>query len=118
MRWFLELCRRASGIISDWTTPRYRTEVVREVLPKQLQRRVLYIVQDEEYLEQAAMLCPCGCQRTLQMNLLPDERPCWRLSLHEDGTATLHPSVWRKKDCGSHFWFQRGKVKWCRNDHP
>lgn len=60
------------------------------------------------------MLCPCGCGRVLHMNLLPDERPCWRVTRHEDGSASLHPSVWRKKDCGFHFWFKKGQVKWCR----
>ncbi|MER9417949.1 DUF6527 family protein [Mesorhizobium sp. M0306] len=60
------------------------------------------------------MLCPCGCRRVLHMNLLADERPCWRLTRHDDGTTTLHPSVWRKTDCGSHFWFRRGRVEWCR----
>jgi hypothetical protein len=50
------------------------------------------------------------------MNLIPDERPCWQLMRHPDGTATLHPSVWRKKDCGSHFWFRRGRVKSWRSD--
>ncbi|WP_246471270.1 DUF6527 family protein [Aminobacter carboxidus] len=60
------------------------------------------------------MLCPCGCRRVLHMNLLADERPCWRLTRHDDGTTTLHPSVWRKTDCGSHFWFRRGRVEWYR----
>ena len=94
--------------------PPYRTVVIEEALPKVLGRRVLYVVQEDGYREQAAMICPCGCGRVLHMNLLPDERPCWRLTEHGDGTASLHPSVWRKKDCGSHFWFRRGRVEWCK----
>ena len=81
-----------------------------------LRERTLYVVQEDGFVEQAAMLCPCGCGRVLHMNLIPDERPCWNLTRHADGTATLHPSVWRKKDCGSHFWFQRGRVQWCRSE--
>ncbi|MDP9316781.1 MAG: DUF6527 family protein [Chloroflexota bacterium] len=61
------------------------------------------------------MLCPCGCKRTLHMNLIPDEHPCWHLMQHEDGTATLHPSVWRKTDCRSHFVFRHGRVQWCHS---
>src|SRR4051794_16798197 len=87
----------------------YRLCVVEASLPKRLSARALYVVQEDGYLEQAAMICPCGCRRVLHMNLLPDERPCWRLTHHDDGTASLHPSVWRKTDCGSHFWFQRGR---------
>jgi len=27
--------------------------------------------------------------------------------------ATFYPSVWRKTDCRSHFWFTEGRVIWC-----
>jgi hypothetical protein len=93
--------------------PPYGTVVIKEALPEVLGRRILYVLQDDGYREQAAMICPCGCGRILHMNLIPDERPCWRLTEHGDGTVSLHPSVWRKKDCGSHFWFRRGRVEWC-----
>ncbi|WP_420871269.1 DUF6527 family protein [Marinicauda algicola] len=47
------------------------------------------------------------------MNLLTDTRPCWHVIMHDDGTSSLRPSVWRKKHCGSHFWFRHGRVHWC-----
>ncbi len=94
--------------------PPYRTAVIEENLPARLKKRTLYIVEEDGFVEQAAMLCPCGCGRILHMNLLPDDRPCWSLTRHADGTATLHPSVWRTKDCGAHFWFRHGRVQWCR----
>ena len=94
-------------------TPTYRTIDVVEHLPPKLERRSLYVVSEDGFEEQAAMLCPCGCGRVLHMNLLPDERPYWKLTRHEDGSASLHPSVWRTKDCGSHFWFKTGRVHWC-----
>jgi hypothetical protein len=92
--------------------PPYATKAVEDYLPKRLKIRTLYIVEDDGFVEQAAMLCPCGCDRVLHMNLLPDEHPCWRLTQHKDGTASLHPSVSRKTDCRSHFWFLRGRVHW------
>jgi Family of unknown function (DUF6527) len=108
---------RFSGWLVDWLhekfVPRYQTVFVEDVLPKNLRRRTLYVVQEDGFLEQAAMVCPCGCARVLQMNLLPDERPRWKLTTHSDGSATLHPSVWRQKDCRSHFWFRRGRIQWC-----
>lgn len=109
-----KLGRWAWQNVYGWLVPPYRTVVVEEALPNELKRRTLYLVQDDGFREQAAMLCPCGCGLVLHMNLLPDERPCWRLTQHEDGSTSLHPSVWRKKDCGSHFWFRRGRVQWCR----
>ncbi len=118
MSWFNGLFRRIRATIHLWLNPPYRTTVVEETLPKKMKRRTLYIVQEDGFEEQAAMLCPCGCKRVLQMNLLPDERPCWRLVSHGDGTASLQPSVWRKKDCGSHFWFRRSRVEWCSDFIP
>jgi hypothetical protein len=95
-----------------WRDPAYATVVVEEFLPKNPKPRVLYIVQEDGFEEHAAMLCPCGCGELLQMNLLPDERPCWRLVRHKDGTSSLKPSVWRKKGCRSHFWLRRGRIFW------
>lgn len=113
-RFFTWLSRGVASI-KAWFVPPYRTVFVEDLLPERLKRRTLYVVRDDGYLEQAALLCPCGCRRVLQMNLLADSRPCWSLMQHSDGTATLHPSVWRKKDCKSHFWFRHGRVYWCRD---
>jgi hypothetical protein len=114
MRWLKRFWSRVSGRITRWLIPPYKTVVVEELLPSTLSRRTLYIVQEDGFVELAAMLCPCGCGRVLQMNLLPDERPCWSVDRHADGTSTLHPSVWRKTDCRSHFWLRRGRVVWCQ----
>lgn len=116
MSWFRRFLQKIPDRLRRWINPPYETQVVQDVLPKQLKRRTLYVVQDDGFLAQATMICPCGCGRTLHMNLLPDERPVWRLTQHDDATATLHPSVWRQKDCGSHFWFRRGHVQWCKSD--
>lgn len=113
MNWLKRLIRRARETIYLWVVPPYRTLVVEDSLPKTLKPRTLYVVQEDGFKEQAAMICPCGCRGVLHMNLLPDERPCWQLTQYLDGTVTLHPSIWRKKDCGSHFWFRRGRIRWC-----
>jgi hypothetical protein len=106
----------AWATVRGWLIRPYKTYVVTGCLPKKLKKRTLYIVEEDGFEEQAAMLCPCGCGRILHMNLLPDERPCWHVTHHRNGTASLHPSVWRKKDCGSHFWFRDGRVQWCVRD--
>ncbi len=113
MRRLRTFLREAWLRLCKLVVPPYTTLVIEEVLPKQLKRRTLYIVQEDGFQEQAVMICPCGCRSTLHMNLLPDERPCWRVTRHADGTASLHPSVWRKRDCRSHFWFRHGRVEWC-----
>jgi hypothetical protein len=110
--WFRTWGLETKAWVLNRFAPRYQTVVVEGRLPDELQRLTLYVVQEDGFLEQAAMLCPCGRHHVLHMNLLSDERPCWQLTMHPDGTATLHPSVWRQKDCRSHFWFRRGQVIW------
>lgn len=118
MRFFQSIFDWLRRWVRGWQNPPYGTITVDEYLPKKLKPRMLYIVQEDGMEEQAAMICPCGCGRVLQMNLLTDDRPCWHVTRHDDGTATLHPSVWRQKDCRSHFWFRRGRVEWCPSIGP
>src|SRR5689334_9207100 len=83
--------KRAVDTVRGYFARPYRSEIVSGTLPEKLQKRRLYVVVDDGFQEQAAMLCPCGCKGVLHMNLLPDERPCWRFTQHHDGTASLHP---------------------------
>lgn len=110
--WLRRGARLARQSAIDLFTPRYRTVLVNANLPAALKKRTLYIVQEDGFEEQAAMICPCGRNHVLHMNLLPDERPRWRVTRHPNGSVTLHPSIWRKKDCQSHFWFRNGRVIW------
>jgi hypothetical protein len=107
--------KRLAGLFSRWWSFRYHTVLVEGELPRHLRSKAIYVVQEDGYLEQATMVCPCGCGSVLHMNLLEDERPCWRVTQHPDGTATLFPSVWRKRGCRSHFWLRHGRVEWVRS---
>ena len=49
----------------------------------------------------------------IELNLLPQVRPCWSAEEHQDHTVTLTPSVWRQSGCRSHFILRRGRVSWC-----
>lgn len=97
----------------DLLRPRFGTEYVEEDAPMHPKARTLYVVTEDEEPWSAAMLCPCGCGETLEMNLLADERPVWLLNVHKDGSSTLSPSVNRLKGCRAHFWFRGGRVYWC-----
>jgi Family of unknown function (DUF6527) len=91
----------------------YQIRIVDGDLPAQIRRRIVYIVQEDGYLEHISMLCPCRCNQVLHMNLMPDERPCWQITKNPNQTISLHPSIWRKKGCNSHFWFRENRVYWC-----
>jgi hypothetical protein len=75
-KWSQQFARDVRDRLHRRLVPSYGTRLVEDYLPKKLKKRMLYIVQDDGFLEQAAMLCPCGCNRILHMNLLPDEHPC------------------------------------------
>ena len=82
-------------------------------LPAKLDKHTCYIVGENGNHWHVAMICPCGCKQTLFMNLLPDENPFWTFTEHPDGSVSLHPSVWRKIGCRSHFFLKKGRIKWC-----
>ncbi|WP_371815099.1 DUF6527 family protein [Bradyrhizobium sp. CCBAU 51753] len=45
--------------------------------------------------------------------LLKEIRPRWDARVDQRGHVTLHPSVWLKQGCRSHFWLRDGRVIWC-----
>jgi hypothetical protein len=91
---------------------RYRLVVVEGRYPKRLAKKKLYVLTEDGLAWEAAMICPCGCGATLNLNLLPDEHPLWRYSQGRGGLPTLHPSVWRQIECRSHFVLRDGRVIW------
>lgn len=90
----------------------YITESVGDI-PDRTANRILYHVGEGGYTWYAVMRCPCGCGELLQLNTTPGARPRWDVNVHDDGTVTLYPSVWRKVGCRSHFFLRNGKIIWC-----
>jgi len=76
----------------------------------------LYVVGEGGHAWYAVLACPCGCGATVHLSLLDGDRPRWALTEHDDGTATLWPSVWRNRGCRSHFFVRRGRIAWCNGD--
>ncbi|WP_246622445.1 DUF6527 family protein [Rhizobium laguerreae] len=59
------------------------------------------------------MRCPCGCGDMIELMILRGARPRWDISIDKAGHPSLHPSVWRKSGCRSHFWVREGRILWC-----
>ena len=91
---------------------RYRTVRVAD-LPERLRVRQAYLIGENGQFWSVALLCPCGCRETIQLNLVPDTRPVWQYAVDKEGELTLSPSVWRTAGCRSHFYLQGGLVRWC-----
>lgn len=95
---------------------RFRSELV-EDLPDKIEARVVYGVGTGAPWS-AALLCPCSCGTVIQLSLLKNERPHWDLTLANDGTPTLYPSVWRTEGCRAHFVLRGGEVLWAKGGQP
>lgn len=111
MKWFRNLWRRVWSWLLKRPVPLKSIRI--DELPDRLDPKYVYLVGEGVYLWFAALICPCGCGAILQMSLIPDGRPRWNAIEHEDGTVSLEPSVWRTKDCRSHFFLRRGNIFWC-----
>jgi len=101
-----------TGLLRQWRRGPVIAVVRDGSLPKLLAPRTVYILYEDGEPWQASMSCPCGCHATLEMNLLPDERPMWTASIGAGQRATLRPSVWRKVGCKSHFFVRNGDIEW------
>jgi hypothetical protein len=53
------------------------------------------------------------CGKRLEMMLLKGVKPRWDISQDAKGRVSLHPSVWLRDGCKSHFWVRAGKNVWC-----
>ena len=73
-------------------------------MPTKLEPGVLYVA---EAFGTAAHLCACGCGTIVRT---PLNR--WSLIETKDGPS-LDPSIgnWQEP-CQSHYWIERGKIKW------
>lgn len=109
-------------IITSWLTIRrwvstvrgttaYRTEYVSE-LPDDIRPHRLYAIGTSSPWS-VAMLCPCGCQTVIQLSLLKQDKPRWKLTTNRKKAPTLSPSVHRTSGCCAHFFLREGKVVWC-----
>lgn len=82
-------------------------------LPDKLPRRDLVVARDDGEDWAAGLMCPCGCGAVLELMLIAEARPNWKLSVDHRGRPSLYPSIWRDTGCRSHFWLHRGRVRWC-----
>ncbi len=84
-----------------------------EELPEDLDPGAAYVLGEGKNKWFVVMLCPCGCGKKVEVSLLSDAEPRWRLIEHADKTISLEPSVWRRVGCRSHFFVRRGFIEWC-----
>jgi hypothetical protein len=84
-------------------------------LPDVFEKKTIYIVGEDENYWCIAMLCPCGCNAIIQLNLLSQTHPKWSFFHTKDATITIMPSIWRNIGCRSHFYIRKGRLVWYKS---
>lgn len=105
--WFRQLCERLRA-------QRSMIVIQGDALPAQMPKRALVLLREDGEDWSVGMLCPCGCKQRVELPLIREVKPSWRLTLEQDGSPTLLPSVWLREGCRSHFFLKRGRVQWVR----
>lgn len=73
----------------------------------------IYVVGGKGYSKWAYLRCPADTGEIIQLSLMPDRRPRWRIEEDIFGRATIEPSVRQLDGSFAHFWIRRGTVDWC-----
>lgn len=106
-KYFIKIYR----IFAKWFQQKYNV-VYFEDLPMELVPNTVYLIGEKENPWQAAFICPCGCNATIQLSLLKDSKPRWKVYFEKKGAVSLSPSINRKIGCKSHFFIEKGKIDW------
>lgn len=85
-------------------------------LPNKMPMRSIVVTMEDEEVWCAGFKCPCGCCRIIELPIIQEAKPRWDLKINSKNQISLHPSVFLKNGCKSHFWVKNGKVIWCKDD--
>lgn len=100
-------------LAARWMPARRLRVTEGDSLPAKLPWRDLILARDDGEDWCVGMRCPCGCGDPIELMLIREVKPRWTMKIDTSGRPTLHPSVWRKTGCCSHFWLRDGRVQWC-----
>lgn len=92
--------------------PRRVRVIESDSLPASIGGRNLILAREDGEDWCVGFRCPCGCSAVIELLLVAEAKPRWDVDLDARDIPTLHPSVWRKGGCGSHFILMVGRVRW------
>ncbi|MDR6453439.1 DUF6527 family protein [Variovorax paradoxus] len=110
---FAWLKQRVAGWLDKFDAGRKLVVVKGDSLPSPMPHRDVVLARDDGEDWCVGLRCPCGCGRVIELLVVPEASPRWNITTDSAGRPTLHPSIWLKDGCRSHFWLRNGKVQWC-----
>lgn len=108
MKWFKKILLK----LAEWFQPSYKAKFTQE-LPETFAKRIVYIIGEKNHPWALAFECPCGCRKTVQLNVLKEAKPRWKFQVLAKNKIDISPSIWRTSGCKSHFFIRKGKIWWC-----
>lgn len=99
------------GFIASVKTDIFKHNFVDD-FPEDIVEKKVYIVGENNFYWVLVFKCPCGCSKTINLNLLKDASPNWKFTIGEDNLITIRPSIWRNTGCKSHFFITEGSIIW------
>lgn len=82
---------------------------------EEIENNVIYVVGGKGYQKWAYFRCPTDRSEIIQLSLMRNYRPCWRVQPDWLHRPTIHPSVRQTDGSFAHFWIKRGKVSICQD---
>lgn len=109
IKWFKT---QKDRIVSWWNGDLTVVALAGDTLPLTFKKNILAHMIDGGESWSAGLNCPCGCGAVIELMLLQNVKPHWKLTVDHLNRPTLFPSVWRSTGCKSHFWVRQGKIHW------
>jgi len=81
--------------------------------PAAIAKERVYVVGGKGFSKWAYFRCPADAEEIIQLSLMPERRPRWRVSADFLGRPTIEPSVRQLDGSFAHFWIRKGRVDWC-----
>ena len=81
--------------------------------PDAMRVGMIYIVGGASYRKWAYFKCPADHEEVIQLSLMPERRPHWKITTDILGRPTIHPSVRQLDGSYAHFWVKNGRIDWC-----
>jgi hypothetical protein len=102
--------------LSKWIFPfkqakKYELVQVENLNRSKIKNKKLYLEVRGGKEKWLYLKCPDECGDLISVNLMQSYDPSWTV-LIDDGLISIHPSVWKKTGCKSHFFIKDSAIVW------